>query len=240
MNLLDRVIDNQLLDLNITSQLSDISYRTNNGIKQKNRNFAEGIVDSGKINFNDAKDKITKDMILEYQQEQQEIKPVYVDPISGDQKLYYPSVYKLDPNLRSTVVPINLSSTGAPSTQQDVNDVVQNDLNPELMNYAKIEQEIKDDKRKLENAIHDDEVYKEEKKRLEDKIIELNRLDAEYDSTVLDYTNKIKINTADLVKKPTTLKSFTKNDELEKANNEMKSVIDDISKIKKSRTSEPN
>ena len=68
------------------------------------------------------------------------------------------------------------------------------------MNYAKIEQEIKDDKRKLENAIHDDEVYKEEKKRLEDKLIELNRLDAEYDSTVLDYTNKIKINTADLVK----------------------------------------
>ena len=35
MNLLDRVIDNQLLDLNITSQLSDISYRTNNGIRQK-------------------------------------------------------------------------------------------------------------------------------------------------------------------------------------------------------------
>ena len=35
MNLLDRVIDNQLLDLNITSQLADISYRTNNGIRQK-------------------------------------------------------------------------------------------------------------------------------------------------------------------------------------------------------------
>jgi hypothetical protein len=35
MTLLDRTIDNQLLDLNITSQLSDISYRTNNTIKQK-------------------------------------------------------------------------------------------------------------------------------------------------------------------------------------------------------------
>ena len=93
MNLLDRVIDNQLLDLNITSQLSDISYRTNNGIRQRNRNFAEGIVDTGRIHFNDAKDKITKDMILEYQEEQQQIKPLYTDPTTGDQKIYYPSIY---------------------------------------------------------------------------------------------------------------------------------------------------
>jgi hypothetical protein len=56
------------------------------------------------------------------------------------------------------------------------------------------------DKRKLENTIHDKEVYKEEKKLLEDELIELNRLNAEYDSTVLDYANKTKINTADMVK----------------------------------------
>ena len=135
MNLLDIVIDNQLLDLNITSQLSDISYRTNNGIKQKNRNFAEGIVDTGRIHFNDAKDRITKDMILEYQEEQQQIKPLYTDPITGDQKVYYPSIYKLDPSLLSVAAPILYATTGAPVTGQDISNFVINNLDPEYNNY---------------------------------------------------------------------------------------------------------
>ena len=42
----------------------DISYRTINSIKQKSRNFAKGVVDTGRIYFNGAKDKIAKDMIL--------------------------------------------------------------------------------------------------------------------------------------------------------------------------------
>ena len=160
MNLLDRVIDNHLLDLNITSQLADISYRTNNGIRQKTRNFAEGIVDSGRIHFNDAKDKITKDMILEYQQEQQEIKPVYVDPITGDEKLYYPSVYKLDPTLLQVYAPVAHATLGAPVVVKDIDDFYNKQMVPEINNYKAIEDDLKKKKEALDKIIHDAKLSK--------------------------------------------------------------------------------
>jgi hypothetical protein len=53
-------------------------------------------------------------MILEYQQEQQEPKPVYVDPLMGDEFFCYPSVNKLDPTLLQVYAPVAHATLGAP------------------------------------------------------------------------------------------------------------------------------
>ena len=44
-----------------------MSYRTLNGTRQAPRNFKEGILNAGTINFKTADDKITKEMIMDYQ-----------------------------------------------------------------------------------------------------------------------------------------------------------------------------
>ena len=210
MNLLDRTIDNQLLDLNITSQLSDISYRTNNSIKQKNRNFTEGIIDSGRIHFNDAKDKITKDMILEYQEEQQQIKPLYTDPVTGDQKIYYPSIYKLDPTLLSVPAPVNYTTTGAPATQDDLNNFEASNLVPEINNYSKIEQDIIKNQEILKDLKHNENVYNGELRRLNNLLTEHGKRDRKLKRDIKANIDTIKIYDTSLLSLPTGKKLTTR------------------------------
>ena len=45
-------------------------------------------------------------MILEYQQEQQKPKPIYVDPLTGDAFFCFPSENKLDPTLLQVYAPV--------------------------------------------------------------------------------------------------------------------------------------
>ena len=85
MSLLNKVINESLLQDKLNSELADISYRAINGKRQKERNFSEGILNVGTIHFNTPKSQITKDMILDYQNEQQQ--KHYVD--AGNQKLQY-------------------------------------------------------------------------------------------------------------------------------------------------------
>jgi len=68
-------------DLELYKQLSDSSYRSINGKRQSSRNFKDGVLNLGQIHFQQPKDVLTKEMILEYQKEQQN-KPAYED-ISG-------------------------------------------------------------------------------------------------------------------------------------------------------------
>ena len=120
MSLLNRVIDFQLLDLNIVNQLSDISYGVSKGIRQKNREFAQGIQDLGKINFNETDDKITKEMILDYQEEERTPKPAYVDPLTGESLAYYPSIYKLDDSMLEEYKPIEMGVSYGAKTEHRV------------------------------------------------------------------------------------------------------------------------
>ena len=102
-------------DLELYKQLSDSSYRSVNGKRQSARNFKEGVLNLGQIHFEQPKDKLTKEMILEYQKEQQN-KPAYINTTTGDQFNYVPSNVNDPLNIYN---PVNLPS-GAPATEGDV------------------------------------------------------------------------------------------------------------------------
>ena len=77
-------------DLELYKQLSDSSYKSINGKRQSTRNFKDGVLNLGQIHFEQPKDVLTKEMILEYQKEQQR-KLAYIDTTTGDQFQYVPS-----------------------------------------------------------------------------------------------------------------------------------------------------
>ena len=77
-------------DLELYKQLSDSSYRSINGKRQSSRNFKEGVLNLGQIHFEQPKNVLTKEMILEYQKEQQN-KPAYEDTTTGDKFKYLPT-----------------------------------------------------------------------------------------------------------------------------------------------------
>jgi hypothetical protein len=102
-------------DLELYKQLSDSSYRSINGKRQNSRNFKEGVLNLGQINFEQPKDVLTKEMILDYQKEQQN-KPAYEDTTSGDKFKYLPSNFNDPLNIFN---PTTLPS-GAAATEGDV------------------------------------------------------------------------------------------------------------------------
>ena len=93
-------------DLELYKQLSDSSYRSINGKRQSSRNFKEGVLNLGQIHFEQPKNVLTKEMILEYQKEQQN-KPAYEDTTTGDKFKYLPT----DINEK----PITFNPTNLPS-----------------------------------------------------------------------------------------------------------------------------
>jgi hypothetical protein len=110
-------------DLELYNQLSDLSYRSVNGKRQSARNFKEGVLNLGQIYFEQPKDVLTKEMILDYQKEQQN-KPAYIDTTTGDKFQYVPS------NVNEPLNPYNIVNlpSGAPATEGDIN-LKKNDLN---------------------------------------------------------------------------------------------------------------
>jgi hypothetical protein len=109
-------------DLQLYKQLNDLSYKSVNGKRQDVRNFREGVVDIGKIHFNQPKDVLTKDMILEFQKEQenQRLKtPGFIDPVSGDEFKYNPTGLN---DALEVFAPKDLTFLGAPATESDIRD----------------------------------------------------------------------------------------------------------------------
>lgn len=102
-------------DLELYKQLSDSSYRSINGKRQSSRNFKEGVLNLGQIHFEQPKNVLTKEMILEYQKEQQN-KPAYEDTTTGDKFKYLPTDINEKP---ITFNPTNLPS-GVAATENDV------------------------------------------------------------------------------------------------------------------------
>ena len=113
MTLLDKIIDESKIQAQLNSQLAEMSYRAVNGIRQAPRNFKEGILNVGTINFKTADDKITKEMIMDYQQKEQE---KFFTDAAGNKKLFEQT------GLTGAVTPtlINYVPTGAPITAVDI------------------------------------------------------------------------------------------------------------------------
>ena len=73
MSIINKMLDLSLQQKILQSQISDMSYKITNGKKLSNKNFYEGIVNPGTIDIVSAPDsKITKDMILDYRQKEDE------------------------------------------------------------------------------------------------------------------------------------------------------------------------
>ena len=72
MSLIAKIQQQSLLQNKLLVQLAEMSYQAVNGTRQSARNFREGTFEVGKMHFNTPQDRITKEMIMDYQQSQQE------------------------------------------------------------------------------------------------------------------------------------------------------------------------
>lgn len=74
MSTINKVAEEALRQNMLLAQMSNASYNAVNGTRQKERDFREGILNMGKLDeqMEVSKDKITKEMIMDYKREQQE------------------------------------------------------------------------------------------------------------------------------------------------------------------------
>ena len=72
MSLIAKIQQESLLQNKLQAQLAEMSYQSLNGTRQSARNFREGTLEIGKMNFTTPQDRITKEMVMDYQQKEQE------------------------------------------------------------------------------------------------------------------------------------------------------------------------
>ena len=72
MSLIAKLQQQSLLQNKLQAQLAEMSYQAVNGTRQAPRNFREGTLEIGKMHFTTPQDRITKEMIMDYQQVEQE------------------------------------------------------------------------------------------------------------------------------------------------------------------------
>jgi len=117
MSLIAKIQQQSLLQNKLQAQLAEMSYQAVNGTRQAPRNFREGTLEIGKMHFTTPQDRITKEMIMDYQQAQQEKHSNQTDS-AGNPLLYEPT------GLSDVIKPykeiINGPITGAASTEDDV------------------------------------------------------------------------------------------------------------------------
>jgi hypothetical protein len=102
-----------LLQNKFLAQLAEMSYQAVNGTRQAPRNFREGTLEIGKMNFTTPNDRITKEMIMDYQQAQQE--KHYDD---GTNKFKYEPTGLVD--AIDVYKPIDYAPLGKVATEDDV------------------------------------------------------------------------------------------------------------------------
>jgi hypothetical protein len=72
MSLIAKIQQQSLLQNKLQAQLAEMSYQAVNGTRQAPRNFREGTLEIGKMHFSTPQDRITKEMIMDYQKTEQE------------------------------------------------------------------------------------------------------------------------------------------------------------------------
>jgi hypothetical protein len=148
MSLIAKIQQQSLLQTKLLAQLAEMSYQAVNGTRQAPRNFREGTLEVGKMHFTTPQDRITKEMIMDYQKSEQEKRTNIIDPTTGKQLLYQTTGLS---DVIDTFKPIDYGPLGAPATEDDVRnyeaDYIQlfNDLNA-LKADAKIKNEEVSDK----------------------------------------------------------------------------------------------
>jgi hypothetical protein len=67
MSLIVKIHQQSFFQNKFQTHLIEMSYQTVNGTRQVPRNFREGTLEIGKMNFTTQQDRITKEMIMDYQ-----------------------------------------------------------------------------------------------------------------------------------------------------------------------------
>jgi hypothetical protein len=115
MSTIDKQVRLAQLDRELYSKNADIAYKAFNGTKQSVRNFREGTLDIGKMNFdNTAQDRITKEMITDYHKKEQER---FDAQLKGKTETGLSST--IDAALVTPVVQ-NFGTLGRPATSEDL------------------------------------------------------------------------------------------------------------------------
>ena len=115
MSLIAKIQQQSLLQNKLQAQLAEMSYQAVNGTRQAPRNFREGTLEIGKMHFTTPQDRITKEMVMDYQQKEQE--KHYTDS-AGNKLKYEPTGLR---DVIKTVTPIiNGPITTGPSTENDL------------------------------------------------------------------------------------------------------------------------
>ena len=114
MSLIAKIQQQSLLQNKLQAQLAEMSYQTVNGTRQTPRNFREGTLEIGKMHFTTPQDRITKEMVMDYQQTEQE--KHYTD--SAGNKLKYDPTGLSD--VLDTYKPIDYGPLAAPATVLDI------------------------------------------------------------------------------------------------------------------------
>ena len=72
MSLINKIQQQSLLQNKLLAQIAEMSLQAINNTRQSARNFKEGTLEIGKMHFTTPQDKITKEMIMDYQKTEQE------------------------------------------------------------------------------------------------------------------------------------------------------------------------
>jgi hypothetical protein len=147
VDIIAKIQRQSLLQNKLLAHLAEMSYQAVNGTRQAPRNFREGTLEIGKMHFTTPQDRITKEMIMDYQKTEQEKRTTKTDPITGKQLLYEPTGLG---DVRAPFVPIDYGPLGAPATEEDVRnyeaDYIQlfNDLNALTTDAKTKDEEVSD------------------------------------------------------------------------------------------------
>ena len=115
MSTIDKQVRLAQLDRELYSKNADIAYKTFNGTKQSVRNFREGTLDIGKMNFdNTVQDRITKEMVTDFHKKEQER---FDAQLKGKTETGLSST--IDADLVNPVVQ-NFGTLGRPATSEDL------------------------------------------------------------------------------------------------------------------------
>jgi chromosome segregation ATPase len=115
MSTIDKQVRLAQLDRELYNKQADIAYKAFNGTKQSVRNFREGTLDIGKMNFdNTAQDRITKEMVTDFHKKEQERLDAQ---LKGKTETGLSST--IDTDLVNPVVQ-NFGTLGRPATSEDL------------------------------------------------------------------------------------------------------------------------
>ena len=165
MSLIAKIQKQSLLQNKLQAQLAEMSYQAVNGTRQAPRNFREGTLEIGKMHFSTPQDRITKEMIMDYQAREQE--KYYKD--SGGNKFLYEPTGLSDVLATYTPIPftpVGYTALGAAVSDQDIRDY-KNELNKlydELKTMKNTEL-----KRKEKYASNSQKQYITSEERVQDK-----------------------------------------------------------------------